>query len=210
MSLLSTLSNLATPDTVSIFAQFPGIEFVASKQALSPIPSAARARLDLAETEDVVRSYTVSRNPQARLTIQNRIRNPDTLTLGGMMSAGTLNPLFAQLGLARLDKIELAKLKTLCDLASSLFIVTPERSYPNQQCVEIREHYDESTGEGVALTLVFQEGLIATPLLIDSVLDLDALGTGAGSSVDAGIQSPAETADVSSSMSADETASVGI
>lgn len=211
-----SISNLASPSTVSIFAQTPGIEFIAHKQALAPVPSAGSARLDLAETEDVGRTYTVSRNPMQRVVAQNKIRNPDTLTLGGMLSAHPLNTIntlsaigSAVTSLSRLDKKELAKIRDLCD-QELVFIVTPERSYANMTCVALQEHYDDQTGQGVALTLNFEEMLIESPSLTESVLDLDALDTGSGSSADVGFQSAEPTADVSDNMSTDELSAIGI
>jgi len=191
---MTVLSNLTQPRTASIFAQAPGRPFVAFVLSQLSIPSADRVSLDLAETEDVKRSYQVSRNPIEPLSVQNKLRNPDTLTLTGMLTA---HPLFSPLsgaGLARLDKRELAKLRALFE-GAVLFIVTPERSYKNMAGIEIHERYDDTTGDGVALTLTFEEVQFVTPGLVESELDLDQLGVGAGSETDLGPQSPASVAD---------------
>ena len=146
-------------------------------------------------TEDFRRTYDVTRNPVERLTAQNRVRNPDELTLTGRLSAHPINSPLELLGVARLDRRELAKLRTLIDAADPVFIVTPERSYKNMVCVSHQEHYDETTGQGVALTMTFVEIQIATPGLVDSVLDTDMLGVGAGTTDDMGAQTPETVAD---------------
>lgn len=190
-----SLDSLTSPNTVTIFAQAPGVPFAAFVLNLAAVPQAGRVRLDLAETEDVKRSYEVSRNPREPLVGQNKLRNPDTLSITGRLSA---HPLFSPLqsaGVARLDKRELDKLRDLFDRDTPLFIVTPERPYRNMIGKELHERYDDTTGDGVLLTLVFEEELQAIPGQTESVLDLDQLGIGAGSTSDLGPQTPADAAD---------------
>lgn len=187
--------GLIPPKSVSIFAQPPGGGFVAFMLVQVSFPSADRVRLDLAETEDYERRWTVPRNPVERLTMQNKIREPDTLVVTGMLSANPLFSLVGAAGLARLDKKALALLRKLFDLTPMCFIVTPERPYQNMVCVSMAERYDETTGQGVRLTLTFQETLIAIPGLVDGVLDLETLALGMGSPTDLGPQVPADVAD---------------
>jgi hypothetical protein len=180
---------------VTILAQPKGVGFAAFLLTQVSFPSANRVRLDLAETEDHRRSYIVPRNPVETLTAQNKIRNPDVLTITGMLSANPLVAPLATVAVARLDKRELAKLRTLIDRDELLFIVTPERYVPNVICVSFNERYDDGTGNGVKLAMQFQEIQIAAPGLVAGVTDLDTLGISAGSVADQGPQTPATVAD---------------
>ena len=176
----SLLGQFLAPSTVSIFLQPPGVGFVPLLLSQVSIPSPNKVSLNLAETETFERRYTIPRNPVERLTGQNRVKEPDTLTLTGMLSA---HPIFSPLqsaGLARLDKRELLKLRTLLETSQS-FIVTPERPYKDMSCTYYQETFDENTGDGVRLTLRFEELRIALPGFIDQAFDPDALAIGAAS-----------------------------
>ena len=196
MPILQTFGNYASPNSVSIFAQPPGRSFQAFLLTNVSFPSSERIRLDLAETEDFKRNHRIARHPIERVTSQNKLKEPDSLAVTGMLCANPINQPFAILpGVTRLDKRELAKLRTLISRPIPLFIVTPERSYANMGCTGYGERYDESSGNGVNLSLMFEEFQIATPGLVDSTLDLDNLGIGTGSETDLGPQTPAAFTD---------------
>jgi len=196
MPAITSLGTWTSPSTVCFFAQLPGSKFAALALTLVPFPLPNRARLDLAETETRTRSYEITRNPVEQLTAQNKIRKPDRLTLVGRLSAHPLlSPVVSQLGIARLDKRELVKLLELIDGPNPLFIVTPERPYSNMVCTECTELYDETTGDGVALTLSFEEIQIAIPGFVDPELDLEAFAAGAGGNTDLGAQAGETAAD---------------
>ena len=182
-----TSGTWLAPDTVAIFLQPPGLGFLSFLMTLAPVPIPGRVRLDLADTEDLHRSWQVTRNPVQRMTAQNRVRNPDVLTISGMLSANPLTGPLKLAGLARLDKRELYKLKTILESELS-FVVTPEHAYANMSAVSCQEHYDDKTGNGVALTITFEEIMIATPSLVTPELDLDALLLGGGSAAQGGPQ----------------------
>lgn len=189
MPALTSIGTWTSPNTVSFFAQKPGSRFAAVALSLVPFPVAGRVRLDLAETETRTRRYEITRNPVERLVAQNKIRQPDTLALVGRMTAHPLlSPGLSQLGIARLDKRELVKLLDLIDGMDPLFIVTPERPYSNMICTEVTELYDDTTGDGVALTLSFEEIQIAIPGMVDADLDMEALLAGASGNTDLGAQ----------------------
>lgn len=193
-SIDPTSGTWLTPDTVAIYVQPPGLGFLPFLLTQAPVPIPGRVRLDLAETEDLERSWSITRNPVARMTAQNRIRNPDVLNITGMLSANPLQGPLRNAGMARLDKREMYKLKTILESEIS-FVVTPERAYKNMSCAVVREHYDAETGDGVMLTLRFDEILIAAPSLITPELDLDALLLGGGSASQGGAQTADPFAD---------------
>lgn len=187
MAFSEKLGNFLSPKTVAIFIQPPGVGFVPLLLTQVNIPSPGRASLDLADTEDFTRRWTVVRNPVERFTAQNRIQEPDSLNLTGMLSANPLSPLFRNIGLARLDRRELLKLKTLITTGIS-FIVTPERAYADMACLSFRETYNDQTGNGVGLAMRFEEIRIVLAGGVASVFDLDAVLLGAGSTDSLGPQ----------------------
>ena len=194
MPAIAQLASLLSPNSVVIMAQ-QATGFSAFLITRLGIPGANRVRLDLTETEDHIRSYRIPRNPVEMLTAQNKIRMPDVFTCTGMLSANPLVSPLAKAGLARLDKRELHKLRGLVDRPTPLFVVTPEHSLSDMVLVNLREHYDDKTGNGVKLTLTFQEIQIASPLLVDGALDLDGLALGAGAMSDMGAQTPSAVPD---------------
>lgn len=193
---LAQIGSWVQPNSVSIFTQVPGNKFVAFLLATLPLPNAARVRLDLAEAETWRRTWTLTRNPVERMTAQNRSRNPDTISVTGMLSANPLQGPMAIAGIARLDKFMLLQLHTiLSNPAAVNFVVTPDRKCPNMVCTSISETNDDSTGNGTMLQIEFEEILIATPGLVSSSLDLDAAQVGAASSSDMGATTPADVPD---------------
>ncbi len=193
---LAQLDNWLQPNAVTIFSQPPGSKFVAFLLSRVPIPSPDKVRLDLSESEQFKRTYTLTRNPVERLTTQSRIREPDSLTITGMLSANPLLSPLASAGLARLDKIMLLQLHVILGNPLTVnFVVTPERKYANMVCVSIDESNDESTGHGTALQLGFEELLIATPGLVEATLDLDAMQLGAATTSNMGPTTPTEVVD---------------
>lgn len=194
MTAVSNLGALLQPSSVAIFLQPPGLGFVPLLLAQANIPSPTRVRLDLAETETFEKRFTITRNPVERVTAQNRIAEPERLTITGMLSA---NPIFAPLqyaAIARLDRKEMFKLRTLLENELS-FIVTPERPFANMSCVSYREEYDAETGNGVRLTLQFEQITIALPGQVAPLFDNNALALGAGASDQLGPQTPTEIPD---------------
>lgn len=192
---IAQLSSWIQPNSVSIFVQPPGQAFVAFLLTNVSVPNPTRVRLDLADTEDAERHYSITRNPVERLVAQNVIREPDRLQVTGMLTAHPLLSPMQHAGLARLDKIALLQLKMIINQPLPLFIVTPEDRHANMKCVSLREHYDETTGEGVALSLAFEEILFAIPGLVEAALDMDALKFGAASSSAIGPTTPTEIVD---------------
>lgn len=186
-SIDPTSGTWLAPDTVAIFVQPPGLGFLPFLMTLAPVPIPGRVRMDLAETEDFERTWNITRNPVARMTAQNRIRQPDKLTITGMLSAHPLLGPLRNLGMARLDKRELYKLRTILEQEIS-FVVSPERAYSNMSATMVREHYDGDTGDGVLLTIMFEEIKIAVPSLVTPEIDLDALLLGGGSAAQGGPQ----------------------
>ena len=183
------------PKNVAIFAQPPGTGFASLLLSQVSIPTPNRAAFDLSETEDYERRWSMVRNPIETQTVQSRIREPDVLTITGMIHSGAIfSPLRVASTLARLDKAELLKLKKILEL-SVCFVVTPERPYANMGCTLQHERYDEDSTGGVYLTLRFEEYMIATPAAVTAELDLDALSVGALSAVDSGPQTPTEIPD---------------
>lgn len=195
MTAVGNVGNWLRPSSVSIFAQPPGQGFAAFVLQQVSFPSAQRVRLDLAETETHARTYSVARHPVEQIVAQNKVRNPDVLTVMGVLSATPMSSPLSALGLARLDKKALEQLRDLADRDTVLFVVTPERYVPNMLLESIIENYDESVTEGVNLTLTFREARIVIPGLVDSVFDADNIGVGAGSTSDLGPQSGAAVPD---------------
>lgn len=193
---LARIDNWSSPNSVAIFAQQPGKPFVQFLLTNVPIPTPQRVRLDLAESEQFSRRWSLARNPVERVTAQSRIKEPDTFTCTGMLSA---NPIFAPLegaGLGRIDKFMLLQLHTILGRPDVIcFIVTPDRKLPNMGCVAIDEVNDDNTGNGTQVTLSFEELTIATPGLVESALDLDALQMGAATTSDMGSTAPADVPD---------------
>lgn len=195
MTVAEKIGGFLRPKNVAIFAQPPGTGFAALLLSQVSIPQPGRAAFDLSETEDYERRWTMVRNPIETQIAMNRIRQPDTLTLTGMIHSGAIfSPLRVVNSLARLDKLEVLKLKKILEL-SVCFIVTPERPYKNMGCVLARERYDDESVGGVSLTLRFEEFQIANPAAVVAEFDLDALGVGAMSSVDMGPQTATDIPD---------------
>lgn len=194
---LAQLSSWTQPNSTSIFVQPPGQAFVAFLLQNLPIPSPSRVRLDLSESETKTRSWNITRNPVERLTAQNKIRNPDVLQVNGLLSANPLLSPLQSFGLARLDKIALLELKLLLTAGppTPVFIVTPEGKHPNMLCTSFVETYGPDTGNGVALSMTFEEIQIVIPGLVAATLDLDALELGAATSSSVGPTTPTETID---------------
>ncbi len=182
---LEKISGLLGPNNAMVFAQPPGVGFFPMLLSQIAIPSPTRAALSLTQTEDVTRSWAMVRNPLERVTAQSRIRQPTSLTITGMLSADPVFSPLALLGVARLDRAELAKLIGIIGL-SVCFVVTPSRAYPNMGCVVLSEKYDDDTGRGVRLTLKFEEFAMATPAGLMPELDIVVAGIGALSSSDMG------------------------
>jgi hypothetical protein len=194
---LAQLSSWTSPNSTSIFVQPPGQAFVAFLLQNVPIPSPQRVRLDLSETETKTRTWTIPRNPVERLTAQNKIRNPDVLQVSGMLSANPLLSPLAAIGLARLDKIALLELKLILTsgIPTPVFVVTPDGKHPNMMCTSLVETYTEGVGNGVQLTMTFEEIQIVIPGLVTATLDLDALQLGAAASSSVGPTTPTEVVD---------------
>lgn len=193
---LARLDNFTSPNSVTIFATPPGNKFAAFVLSSLSIPTPNRVRLDLAESENWRRTYTLTRNPVERMTAQSRIKNPDTISIVGMLSAHPLNSPLAVAGLARLDRFMLLQLhQILGNPATVAFIVTPDRKCANMVCTSISETNDDTTGHGTALALDFEEILIATPGLVSSTLDLEAMALGASSTSDMGPTTPVDVPD---------------
>lgn len=187
---LQALKDFTAHSNVMVFAQpTDGVGFVPLLLSQASIASPTRAQLSLSETENVQRRWSMTRNPLERVVAQNRLREPTTLTVTGMMSADPVFSPLALLGIARLDRIELRKLITILE-RSTAFVVTPERAYPNMGCKVLDEMYDDTTGRGVMLTMQFEEFLIARPGLVEGEFDLDAMGAGALAATDMGATTP--------------------
>lgn len=189
------ISNWLSPNSVSIFAQPPGQPFV--QFLLTRIPSniaAGHVRLDLAESETHSNSWQITRNPVEAMIAQNRIRNPEKLSITGMLSANPLLSPLQNIGLARLDRTMLLQLRVILK-NELLFIVTPEGKYPNMACVSLVERHDDTTGNGVQLTMEFEEIQFAVPGFVPAALDLDAVRLGTASADSLGPTAPTEVVD---------------
>lgn len=197
MSGLEVLAAILAPKNVTIFAQppSPSIGFTAIALSQIGLPGPGKATLTLSETEKVSRRWTVVRNPVEKITAQNRIKEPKTLQITGMLSADPVFSLLGLAGVARLDRAELAKLVKILEL-STCFVVTPEATHPNMACEVLDETYDEDTGRGVALSLSFSEFRVAVPGATEPELDLAALDIGAMSTTDLGATSGSSTPDL--------------
>jgi hypothetical protein len=189
----SEISQFVSFGNAVIFAQppDPSTGFVPLLLSAISVPSPTRVALNLTETENVTRRYTMVRNPVERVTVQNRLREPTELRITGMLSADPVFSPLATVGFARLDRVELRKLIKIVEL-STCFVVTPERAYPNMGCTVLDEEYNANTGRGVRLTLQFQEFQIARPGLVEGEFDLPAAGLGAFEAGDLGNTTPTE------------------
>lgn len=198
-----SLNTFTSPTTTTIFASSPGnkLRFVPLVLSNLGIPKAGQVTLDTSETEDVDRTWTVTRNPVERFTAQNKIREPITLTITGRLSATPLLSLTARALLlasiaapqVRQDRRELKKLITILE-GAECFIVTPEDYYKNMTCTSLRQHYDDTTGYGVALSMTFVEFQRVAPGLVESTLDPEQLQVGAVGELDYGPQTPSAVA----------------
>ncbi len=196
---LEKISQFAGNKNVTIFAQPPagsGVPaFVALALSQISIPSPSRVAFNLSEQEVLQRRWSMVRNPLERVVAQNRIQEPKTLTVTGMLSA---DPVFSPLGLlgvARLDRIELTKLINIVE-QSTCFVVTPERALPNMGCTQMSEIYDEDTGRGVRLSMTFEQFEIAIPGVTTPDFDIAAANLGALEATDLGSTTPADVTDL--------------
>lgn len=194
MPALASLGNWLSPNSVSIFKQQPGSQFVQFLLTRLDVPAPDRVRFDLTLSEDFERSFELTRNPVEKITAQNRVRNPDRLSVSGILSSNPLESLLSRAGLVRLHKMELAKLRKIIE-NEICFIVTPERSYSNMSCVSFRESYPEDIGNGVLLSLSFEEVRIVGPLLVASAFDPELANSGTNGVTNLGNQTPDPIAD---------------
>lgn len=194
---LEKISSLIWQRNAMIFAQppDPATGFVPLLLSQVSVPSPTRVALNLTTKETVQRRWRMTRNPIERITAQNRIQDPKSVTITGMLSADPVFSLLQNVGVARLDRLELTKLIKIVEL-STCFLVTPERAYPNMGCLVLDENYDDETGRGVDLMLRFEEFAIARPGLIEGEIDLAALDVGALSAVDMGSTTPQPVPDL--------------
>jgi hypothetical protein len=202
---LEALKNFIGIRNVMVFAQPPDPSqgFVPLLLSQVSIPSPTRAAFNLSDTENLTRSWAMTRNPVERIVAQNRIELPKVLRVTGMISA---DPMFSPLGLvgiARLDRLELAKLIQIVS-RSTCFVVTPERAYPNMGCTVLDETYDMDTGRGVRLSMVFEEFQIARPGVTAGEFDVAVAEIGALDAVDLGNTVPAEVPTTSAPISSAE------
>ena len=187
------LAQFASFGNALIFAQppDPAPAFVPLLLSQIAIPSPTRAALNLTETETVTRRWTMVRNPVERIVAQNRIQEPKSLRITGMISADPVFSPLASIGFARLDRAEMAKLIKILEL-STCFVVTPERAYPNMGCTVLEENYDADTGRGVRLSFMFEEFQIARPGAVVGEFDIAAAEIGALEAGDLGNTVPQE------------------
>lgn len=196
---LEKISALAGNKNVTIFAQPPagsGVPaFVALALSQISIPSPSRVAFNLSEQEVLQRRWSMVRNPLERIVAQNRVQEPKTLTVTGMLSADPVFSPSALLGVARLDRLELTKLINIIE-ASTCFVVTPERAYPNMGCTQMSETYDEDTGRGVRLSMTFEQFEIAIPGVVTPDFDIAASELGALEASDLGSTTPSTVTDL--------------
>lgn len=195
--------SLIRPNSVAIFRKTPAdvgkvLAFILSDVA---IPSGKRVRFDLSKSRDHGKAYDVTSNPVERATSDNIIKQPDTLDLVGRLSANPLGfagaaALLGTLGaFVRRDLIEVEKLRKIADEREPVIVVTPERTYPSMAITSMRERYDDSTGNGVLLTLSLREIKIVSPFTVAGVVDTDQLLATAFESQNMGSQAPVAVPD---------------
>lgn len=201
MVSVANLGSLMRPASVSVWTKDPQSigKFVAFLISRVNIPSPSRFLFDITESENHGRSYRVTRNPVEGIASDNVIRNPDTLTVTGFLSANLLgSPIEVALGglgsFMRRDRKELENLRRIADLRNPVVVWTPERTYPSMIIESISEHYDKSTGNGAGVTVQFVEVRVLTPGLVVSLDPADA-AIGAATSAGMGSQAPTSTPD---------------
>jgi hypothetical protein len=165
------------PNSVAIWARDPAtlgalVSFLISN---TDIPLPGRVRLDVTRSIQGSKRYEATRSPVERHVAQDVIRQPLELTVSGILTATPLSVFRPPIpfGIARLDLIELAKLKAIADRRDIVIVTTPVGVYPSMVITSLEDRHGE--GEKVDLTISFSEIQIASPILVDVAMDVDSL-----------------------------------
>lgn len=161
---------------------------------LIPSLTSDRIALDVVDSEDVDRSYSVTLNALQDFTsaASNVHKNPERITVSGtLVSSIDLGPVgsagFAGL---RADLIRVANLEELADARQPIMVVSPRVSMARAFVESISRSWNPDQGENTLITVSLVEARIVSPLTANDVIpDTAASATGNNATTQAGSQS---------------------
>lgn len=191
--------RLLRPRTATIFQQDPSalgaITAFLLTNVVTGINVPGRVSMDLLHQVTMRKRYTWTSNPVERATTDNVIKEPESITFRGQISATPLF-LFGALGAAgsfvRRDLRAADMLRAIFDRGEPVFLSLPQRSYANMGGEILEESHDGRNKTEFVMT--FRKISIVSPLSIDSIA-AESLATGAAVQQSGGVGQSATVAD---------------
>lgn len=187
---------LLRPNTVAVFAKVSPTDaglvaevtaFLLTLAVVAEVPG--RFRFDTVGSYSANLRHSLARNPLERMTANNIIREPRTLSVTGTVSATPLTG-FGLLGVAgsliRRDINAVASLRTLAEIGEPLVVVTPSEVFGSMGLVSVQETHPGSNKIDVAL--MFEEIVIVNPASVAGAVDITAATFGAAQTENMGAQ----------------------
>ncbi len=160
---------------------------------LIPALTSDRVTLDMVDSEDVERSYSVTMNALQDFTsaTSNVHKNPERITVSGTLVSSVDLALAGSVGFAglRADLIRVANLEELADARQPIMVVSPRVSMARAFIESISRSWNPDQGENTLITVALVEARIVSPLTANEVIaDVAASATGNNSTTQAGSQ----------------------
>lgn len=160
---------------------------------LIPALTSDRVTLDMVDSEDVERSYSVTMNALQDFTsaTSNVHKNPGRITVSGTLVSSVDLALAGSVGFAglRADLIRVANLEELADARQPIMVVSPRVSMARAFIESISRSWNPDQGENTLITVALVEARIVSPLTANEVIaDVAASATGNNSTTQAGSQ----------------------
>jgi hypothetical protein len=157
-----------------------------------------RATLDAITTDELMKTYTITRHAiQALVDVTtHRKRDLQRLSVSGVISAA---PPFSLVNAPapptfgfRLDLLRLSMLQRIADRHEPVMVITPRHSLALAWIVSLRSPWTPAAGRSTPIALQFLECRIASPSLTAAIKDLDQLEPGNTSATSGGEQAGTE------------------
>ena len=161
--------------------------------------------LDVVDSEDWSRSWTVTENPLQDFTAatSNVSKNSDTFSVSGTLISSVDVAFLTSLGVPgvpgfggglRADLLKLSSLEAIGNLKEPVMVVTPRRSLAKAFIESISTSWSPDVGDNTPVTIVFREARIVNPLTAEAVVpDVASSFTGNNQVSNAGAQAPLVT-----------------
>ncbi len=199
----SPLGGILGARTASIYRLDPtGTVPMGSIADLRPAFTPNRVVLDMVDSEDVERTYSVTTNALQDLTsaTSNVHRDLIRLTVSGTLISGIDLPFVGSVGPGgipgfggglRADLLKVANLEAIADRREPIMVITPRVSLAKAFIESVSRSWNPDTGENTLLTIGFVEARIVNPLSADAAVpDVAGSFTGNNATAPAGAQAP--------------------